>query len=389
MIDLKNISLQFDNKLDSIKSYDIERSESTMEYRSELEKLKNIDLSMNECLPPYSGAKFLETGELIHSFTFNWKNRHEAMVWVDSVLSSVAVGAVDGSQIYSDNSYDIPIAALQTSRIFNRHTRDSDYKQNTEAAIITPDEFESAMVYAFGKEYVDARRFSMECDSIIRLMREHKKIYILLDGTLIHSHINFMLNQSTREIYTNTIMRLLEASEDTGNPVIGFIDNPKSNDITLMMYFLFLFKLKKRIFSDKHLFSHLKWGERTAVFLCDRDDRRDEASSSVLDNYGRFKNEIAFFYMRVGKKLPARVEFPAWVYEEGDIDKIADIIRAECVIRSNYPDILTRAHDAAVIRMNEHDLFYRMFDNFCKAHGINIGININKSAKNFHKEINR
>jgi hypothetical protein len=152
-----------------------------------------------------------------------------------------------------------------------------------------------------------------------------------------------------------------------------------------MMYFLFLFKFKKRNFSDKHLFSHLKWGERTAVFLCDRDDRRGEASSSVLDNYGRFKNEIAFFYMRVGKSLPARVEFPAWAHEEGEIDKIADIIRAECVIRGNYPDILMRAHDTAVIRINEHDLFYGMLENFCKAHGIKI----NKSAKHFHKMMNR
>ncbi|MDP2844799.1 MAG: hypothetical protein Q8N79_01835, partial [Candidatus Methanoperedens sp.] len=61
------------------------------------------------------------------------------------------------------------------------------------------------------------------------------------------------------------------------------------------------------------------------------------------------------------------------------------IIRAECVIRSNYPDRLMRAHEAALIRMNEHTLFYGMLENFCKVHGINI----NKSAKHFHKIINR
>src|SRR3970040_1668314 len=110
MIDLKNISLQFDAKLESIKSYDIERSELTEEYRNELAKLKNIDLSMNEGLPPYCGAKLLESGKLIHPFHFNWKNRHDAMEWVDSVLSGVAVGAVDGSQIYSDKNYEITLA---------------------------------------------------------------------------------------------------------------------------------------------------------------------------------------------------------------------------------------------------------------------------------------
>jgi hypothetical protein len=382
MIDLKNISLQFDAKLDSIKSYDIERSELTMEYRSELAKLKNIDLSMNEKLPPYSGAKFLETGKLIHPFHYNWKNRHEAMEWVDSVLSGIAVGAVDGSQIYSDKNFEIPIAVIQTSSVFNRHTADSDYNQETGAAIITPGEFEAASVYSFGSEYVDARRFSMECDTIIRLMKEHEKIDVLLDGALILSHIN-VLNRNIREIYINAIVKLFSASRETRNTVIGFIDTTMPRDITLMMHFLF--GLKKTKLSDTHLFSDLLWGERTAAFLCDRDDRRGEVSSSVLDNYGLFKNSIAFFYMRLGNGLPSRVEFPAWVHEKEDLDKLADIIRTQCVIRGNYPDILMRAHDAAVIRMSEHDLFYGMFDNFCKAHGIKI----NKSAKHFHKTIRR
>lgn len=380
MIDLKNISLQFDAKLDSIKSYDIERSELTEEYREWLAKLKNIDLSMNEGLPPYCGAKLFEEGKLIHPFHYNWKNRHEAMKWVDSVLCGVAVGAVDGSQIYSDKSYDMPIAVLQASRIFNRHTDREEYKQETEASIITPDEFEEASVYSFGSEYVDARRFSMECDSIVSLIREHEKLHVLLDGALILSHIN-VLNRNIRQIYIDAILKLLDASKKTGNPVIGFIDTTMPRDVTLMMHFLF--KLKKSKLSDTHLFSSLRWGERTAAFVCDRDDRRGDESKSVLDNYGRFRNDIAFFYMRLSTGLPARVEFPAWAYEE--VNKLADIIRAECVIRGNYPDILMRAHDAAVIRMSEHELFYGMLDNFCKAHGIKI----NKSAKHFHKMINR
>jgi hypothetical protein len=382
MLDLKSISDQFDARLSAIKSYDAERSTLSEEYRTELNKLNVIDISMNERLNDYSGAKLLEPGKLIRSFPFNWKNRHEAIEWVDSVLSGVAVGAVDGSQIYSDKNYEIPLAVIQTSQILNRHTDDSDYKEITGADIITPDEFEEASVYSFGAEYVDARRFALECDSIMQLMKEQDKPVIMLDGALILSHIN-VLNRNIREIYVRAINKLLEASEKTRAPVIGFIDTTMPRDITLMMHFLF--GLKKSKLSDTHLFSHLLWGERTAAFLCDRDDRRGEEAHSVLDNYGKFRDQIAFFYMRVSSGLPARVEFPAWMYEEGMVDKIADIIRAECVIRSNYPDILMRAHEAAVIRMNEHDLFYGMLDNFCKAHGIRI----NKSAKHFHKLMNR
>lgn len=381
MLDLKSISDQFDARLSAIKSYDVERSTLSEEYRTELKKLNLIDLSMNERLNDYSGARLLEPGKLIHPFPFNWKNRHDAIEWVDSVLSGVAVGAVDGSQIYSDKNYEIPLAVIQTSHILNRHTNDSDYTENTEAEIITPDEFEDASVYSFGSEYVDARRFALECNSIMQIMKEQDKPCVMLDGALILSHIN-VLNRNIREIYVRAINKLLEASEKTRAPVIGFIDTTMPRDITLMMHFLF--GLKKGKLSDTHLFSHLLWGERTAAFLCDRDDRRGEEARSVLDNYGKFRDQIAFFYMRVSNGLPARVEFPAWMYEEGMVDKIANIIRAECVIRGNYPDILMRAHEAAVIKMSEHDLFYGMLDNFCKAHGIRI----NKSAKNFHKMMN-
>jgi hypothetical protein len=382
MLDLKNISIQFDEKLSAIKSYDVERSELTLEYRTQLEKMKNLDPALNEKLPQYSGAKFLEPGELIHPFMFNWKNRSESMEWVDSVLSGVPVGAVDGSQIYSDKNYEIPLAVIQISRIFNRHTSDRDYSQDTDAMIITPDEFEAASVYSFGSEYIDARRFSMECEGIIRLMNEHKSLFILLDGALILSHIN-VLNKNIREIYIKAITKLLETGEKTRNPVIGFIDTTMPRDITLMMHFLFL--LKKSKLSDTHLFSTMLWGERTAAFLCDRDDRRGEEARSVLDNYGRFKNEIAFCYMKLGSSLPSRIEFPAWVYKEGSLDEIADIIRSQCIIRGNYPDILMRAHDAAVIRMGEHELFYGMLENFFRINGIKI----HKSAKELHKRIQR
>ncbi len=376
MLDLKSISLQFDSKLDAIKSYEIERSESAQEYRDALEKLKSIKLELNEKLPSYCGAKLLETGKLIRAFPFSWENRSEAMGWVDSVLSDVALGAVDGSQIYSDKNYEIPLAVVQTSRVINKHASNGDYRQEMEAVIISPDEFEKASVYSFGSEYVDARRFAEECNSIVKLMKEHGKLFVLLDGALILSHIN-VLNRNIREIYVRAVANLFETSENTRNPVVGFIDTTMPRDITLMMHFLF--GLKKTKLSDTHLFSHLLWGERTSAFLCDRDDRRGEESRSVLDNYGKFRSEIAFFYLRVSNGLPARVEFPAWALNEAD--KIADVIRAECIVRGNYPDILMRAHESALIRMKDHALFYGMLENFFKAHGIKI----NKSAKHFHK----
>ena len=190
-------------------------------------------------------------------------------------------------------------------------------------------------------------------------------------------------NKNIREIYIKAMTKLLESCEKTQNPVIGFIDTTMPRDIMLMMHFIF--GLKKSKLSDTHLFSNMLWGERTAAFLCDRDDRRGDEARSVLDNYDKFKSEVAFCYMQLSSGLPVRIEFPAWVHKEGLLDKIADIIRAQCIIRGNYPDILMRAHDACVIRTSEHDLFYGMLENFFQVHGIRI----HRSAKDFHKRMNR
>jgi hypothetical protein len=65
----------------------VERSTLSEEYRTELKKLNMIDLSMNERLNDYSG--WLLNRETHPSFSIQLKNRHDAIEWVDSVLSGV------------------------------------------------------------------------------------------------------------------------------------------------------------------------------------------------------------------------------------------------------------------------------------------------------------
>jgi hypothetical protein len=381
LINLRDLSEQFDAKLEAIRSYDRETSEVSEEYRKALPKLEGATSSLNDRLPRYCGARILEGGPLVRPFKFRWRSRPDALDWVDSVLRDTEVGAVDGSQIYSDKNFEIPIAVVQTGSVYNKHNESKEYGRFSSTGIITPDEFEASKVYAFSSEFVDAKRFEKECQALIEIMESHKEIFVFLDGALVLSHIN-VVNKNIRDIYIRAVLRLLAASGETRNPVIGYIDTSIPRDLTLMMHFLFGIKMSR--LSDPHLLAPLlDWGDRTSVFLCDRDDRRrgDLDSPSVLDNYGRFRDQVAFFYIRMSLGLPSRVELPRWAYEAGLTEKIADIIRAETVLRGDYPDILLRAHENALIETKDHELFYKVLENFCKAHGIRI----NKSAKYFHK----
>ena len=127
----------------------------------------------------------------------------------------------------------------------------------------------------------------------------------------------------------------------------------------------------------------MQWGDRTRAFISDRDDRDLKEKKSVLDLYGKYRDSIAFFYMQSGGNLPSKIEVPKWVYEAGMIDDIANVIRAQCIIRPGYPDIIHRAHEYTVISQTEAEQFSRMLDRFAMANDIRIY----KSAKEINKRL--
>ncbi len=399
MLNISDLSSEFEDRRFAILDYERETSGELEEYKKALPDLDRADAALNSTLPQYSGARIFEPGDTIRRFlpAAAWNDRQDAMEWVDSVLAGVAVGSADGSQIYPDKNYGLPIAVVQIGSVRNRHTEESGYAQSTSATLVTPDEFADAEVYAFSKAFVDARRFALECDALIDLMhtgtdtdtdrdtdRGDDRIYLLLDGTLVPSHIN-ALRANVKEIYTGAMRRLLDASNETGNPVIGYVDVSVQRDVVTMMRHIYGLPETKRLFDPVLFAGRLNWGDRTKAFVCNRDDRRGADSPSVLDMYVEHRDSIAFFYMRMGD-LPSRIEFPVWCADDtAEIDRIADIIRAETIIRGSYPDILMLAHRNAVITTGEHSLFYRMLNRFCTEHGIVAYT----GAKQVHKELDK
>lgn len=386
MLNIKDVGEELEQKIEAVRGYVRERSESSKEYQQALEKLTIEPFDANDRLPRYSGARILESG-FIKPFVQQWKNRADAQNWMDRTLSNTTVGAVDGSQIYPDKTYNLPIAVIQTASIYNKHTNAKSFKQKTNALIITPEEFEAAHVYTYSDEFVDAHRFKAECEQMQELLHAHDQIFVLLDGSLILSHIN-ALNKNIKYIYLEAIKKLLQTSTNTENTLTAYTDNSHPRDLTQMLQKLY--NLKKTKLQDTYLIQPYmpNWGDRTSAFLCDRDDRRATSESaqtkSILDMYGQFKDQIAFFYINLSNRV-GRVEYPRWAHEQGLTETIANILRAESIIRGGYPDLLIQAHKAALIRNSEHSIFYTILENFCHTHHILLP----KSTKQLHKRIIR
>ncbi|MBI4530628.1 MAG: DNA double-strand break repair nuclease NurA [Candidatus Latescibacteria bacterium] len=96
--------------------------------------------------------------------------------------------------------------------------------------------------------------------------------------------------------------------------------------------------------------------ERSGVF---------RSSSRILEEYG--EHAVSFFYINVGQEF-VRIEIPAWVAENRDmVGLIHSCVCDQTEKGRGYPVVLSEAHEKAVVRGSDRELFYRFLrDAFVK-----------------------
>ena len=83
---------------------------------------------------------------------------------------------------------------------------------------------------------------------------------------------------------------------------------------------------------------------------------------------------------------PARIEMPAWLWEEGRSQQVLDLVRAECVVGANgYPYAAETADAVAVLQMPDRDRFFALFQQFAEMQGLSL----NQSRKSLSKVARR
>ncbi|MCJ7696447.1 MAG: DNA double-strand break repair nuclease NurA [Anaerolineaceae bacterium] len=200
----------------------------------------------------------------------------------------------------------------------------------------------------------------------------------------------YMGSRSDRnqEPWANGIYAAYKALEEQGIISAGYIDKPGSDLIGRLFSLLALpeneltqYDAKTRAFkgiSDRTLLENVlkKPGERSAIFkVVSTQDRKSE---NDLD--------VHFFFLNVGSsETPylVRVEFPGWIARfEDRIDFLhAAIYQETCVLDTHpYPYILHRAHELAVIRMDEHAEVERLLMQAYQDQDVPFGMQSNKEA---------
>ncbi|MFP5262869.1 MAG: DNA double-strand break repair nuclease NurA [Blastocatellia bacterium] len=311
--------------------------------------------------------EFRAARSLVIPFGQEWRNHEEARAWGFKTLLGRTTFAADGSQILPSKDFSVPVAAVQVGWFENPHTPAGGYVKDARFEIMTPSE---VMVRTGGdseisEQAVHRRRYGMEVGAIRNYMLAaaargfdaERPPVVFFDSLLVISFAE-LLPDDQREYYVAEVTSLLAASEETGVPVVGYIDTSFARDLINMLQAAFGLDDARKINDAALLSPRMNWGDRSVLFRC--------ARRGILDSYGeRWRRRIAFFYLKTaGDAAPSRLDVPLWVYERGLLDYVADTARGEVIVGNGYPYAIEAADQTAVITTGDREMFYALFQEF-------------------------
>jgi len=330
-------------------------------------------------------------------FGRQFANHEQARQWAECIEGITTV-AVDGSQLLPWRDASIPVALVQIGFFVNPHQQNRQYVKDVRMEVLPPDEImeeakneaDNPDSYPYSEMKVTLRRYLLEIETLCNQMQQlalarHKDdpLYspvVFFDGSLVVSFALTMPNPY-RERYIESAIALLRASEELRVPLIGYIDTSYARDIITMLRRLDsnqpqpVLRETKKIHDALLWHNHLHWGDRTPAMICARND--------ILQSYGPYRDSIAFCYLQTtGHRPPTRLEFPRWMLDDGVLEPVLDVVRAEIIAGNGYPYAIETADAVSVITMQDRNNFYAQFQAFMEQQGVKFTFSTKSLSKN-------
>lgn len=300
---------------------------------------------------------------------------------------TVTVVATDGSQIFPDRHVDPACYLLNIGRVALHYG-------TTEAPLIAAEpslryrradlaELESddaEIVGDLSAEVVSALRDELELTWLFETAEHQRRsgrpIVALADGTLIRWMLRGMKNRALEDRLIQRYVEQLDRFQAEGVPVASYISRPANAEVVNLLR-LHLGEPdwdagpdSIQGVEDRELFAEcLAVGQRSALF---------RSRSAVLKQYG--PHQMLAFYVRLEGEV-GRVELPAWVADQPDwVDLIHAVVLDQCDKGAGYPIILQEAHERAVVRAAEKEMFYGLLARHVRAGGTGVPTYSGKAA---------
>lgn len=299
----------------------------------------------------------------------------------------VAIG-VDGSQIQPDRHLPVWSYVLNVGIALVRYGREPGARLWSEPTwhyrpeeLVLTDPADSSRQVRIEGAVLAARRFIKELAKGVELVEAEPSdlpVLLLLDGSLTMWGLagrrveGFVRDQLVRQELLPLFDRLRQLVEAGRRVVVaGYISAPRSTEVVnALRLFICPFDPtacgsycpSRSAFEgracddvggvmDADLFrAELRPGERTGLF--------ESQSSVVRELYG--PHPVRFFYVNADSEI-ARVEVPAFVAGEPDLLKLCHALLWDQIqLGGGYPAVLTEAHEQAVIRGSDREVFRAM-----------------------------
>jgi hypothetical protein len=178
--------------------------------------------------------------------------------------------------------------------------------------------------------------------------------------------------------------QVLATLQELGATTAGYVDKPAANLVVRLLEVASLSQEQlpqvKRLYPlrgvlDRHLFQGLLGpGERSAVFAI-----QSRSGEHYLGGLA-----LHFFYLnvgRTGRPWLARVEIPAWVAADSQrLDDLQAVLVQQCRVLGSrpFPYLIHRAHEAAVVSLEEKEQVEQMITAELRRHGVEVEEGSNK-----------
>ena len=322
------------------------------------------------------------------SFPFgeSWSNHEEARNWAFQILQKRTTFAADGSQLFFEREVSLPVAAIQIGWFENPHDENKSYKKNAEFRVLAPEDLMLPDEPYIQETIVGLRRFEAEIDKVSEFLVSKKDWQkngepmplAFYDNTLLLSIA--VSSKDFEEDFIGKLVDLVKLSRETKVPLVGYVDRSYARDLMTMLEIASGEKRSSlRTLDDAsilHAATLKNWGDRTPFCYS-----RRRGLDAFIDPRTE-KSIVGFVYLQTtADNVPARLDFPAWIYEEGFLAEIIDVIRAECVIGLGYPYALETADQTAVITLRDREVFLQALQGFAKENNLNLRVSRKSASK--------
>jgi hypothetical protein len=397
MILRERILEQLSAKKASLLAFDDEYQHEVESYAAALQQLSRLScaelerrLNGHESTGAWPTKEFDAAPHLHLGFDQSFNNHTEARAWASEVLLGHTTVAADGSQILPNDELNIPVAAVQVAWFTNAHRREGRYTKDITFELLPP---ESLLIEwqgerQFSEQAVSFQRFRLEVETLCKLMctivedkeQGEKLPLVFLDSSLVISFAE-QLHDELRQQYVNAVLELLRCSEQTRVPVVGYVDSSHACDLTKLLSVCFGLRESQRVHDAQLLSTRLAWGARSPFFVCARGSARSN-QKSVLESFAEYRRGVGFVYLRTNSAAPpARLEVPCWVFEQGLLDEVIDLVRAEVIVGNGYPYALETADATAVLTGRDREAFYVILQRFAAEQGIKLRVSPKAASK--------